>query len=153
MVRDVARILNDMHVFVLPTWYREGVPHATLEALSMGRVVITTNSVGAKECVRLTEQGEAQRDADEALMEGENGFLTRTQDVDAVAEAMRRCLRDRKALIIMGAASRRLAEEVFDVRIVNDIILRAMELRGAAPNRIKSALRAQTLTTPLPHGS
>jgi glycosyltransferase involved in cell wall biosynthesis len=86
-------------------------------------------------------------------MEGENGFLTRTQDVDAVAEAMRRCLRDRKELITMGAASRRLAEEVFDVRIVNDIILRAMELRGAAPNRIKSALRAQTLTTPLPPGS
>ena len=53
----------------------------------------------------------------------------------------------------MGGASRRLAEEIFDVRIVNDIILRAMELRGAAPNRIKSALRAQTLTTPLPHGS
>lgn len=153
MVRDVAGILKDMHVFVLPTWYREGVPHATLEALSMGRVVITTNSVGAKECVRLTEQGEAQREACEALMEGENGFLTRTQDVDAVAEAMRRCLRDRKALIAMGAASRRLAEEVFDVRIVNDIILRAMELRGTFPERVKPALRAQTLTTPLPHGS
>jgi hypothetical protein len=152
MVRDVAGILKDMHVFVLPTWYREGVPHATLEALSMGLVVITTNSVGAKECVRLTEQGEAQREAGEVLMEGENGFLTRTQDVDAVAEAMRRCLRDRKGLITMGAASRRLAEEVFDVKIVNDIILRAMELRGAAPSRIKSALRAQTLTTPLPHG-
>ena len=153
MVRDVAGILKDMHVFVLPTWYREGVPHATLEALSMGRVVITTNSVGAKECVRLTELGEAQREAGEALMEGENGFLTRTQDVDAVAEAMRRCLRDRKALIAMGAASRGLAEEVFDVRIVNDIILRAMELRGTVPARVKPALRAQTLTTPLPHGS
>lgn len=153
MVRDVAGILKGMHVFVLPTWYREGVPHATLEALSMGRVVITTDSVGAKECVRLTEQGKAAREAGEPLMEGENGFLTKTQNVEAVAEAMRRCLKDRAGLIAKGQASRALAEEVFDVRIVNGIILRAMKLREPAVGAIKSALRPEILTTPLQHGS
>lgn len=152
MVRDVAAILRGMHVFVLPTWYREGVPHATLEALAMGRAVITTDSVGAKECVLLTEKGKGQRDSGEALLEGENGFLTRIQDVDAVADAMKRCLKDRRALIAMGTSSRRLAEEVFDVKIVNDIILRAMELRGVAPNRVETALHASILT-PLRHGS
>ena len=132
MVRDVAAVLRRMHVFVLPTWYREGVPHATLEALSMGRVVITTDSVGARECVRLTPQGRDQQRAGQRLMEGENGFLTQPQSVEAVEEAMRRCLRDRQALIRWGRESRRLAEEVFDVRLVNDIILRAMELRPPA---------------------
>jgi len=153
MVLDVPGILKKMHVFVLPTWYREGVPHATLEALSMGRAIITTDSVGAKECVRLTPEGERARGEDLDLMAGKNGYLTRPQSVDAVAEAMRRCLRDRGALLAMGQASRRLAEEVFDVRIVNDIILRAMELRGAAPKTIKPLLTPQTLTTPLRHGS
>lgn len=153
MVRDVASLLRRMHVFVLPTWYREGVPHATLEALSMGRVVITTDSVGARECVRLDAGGEAARAAGEALMTGENGFLTRPQSVEAVAEAMRRCLRDRAAVPVMGRASRRLAEEVFDVRIVNDIILRAMGLRGAAVERRAAALNPRPLTTPLTHGS
>lgn len=153
MVRDVAGILGKMHVFVLPTWYREGVPHATLEALSMGRAIITTDSVGAKECVRLTALGEAQRDAGESLMEGENGFLTATQNVGAVAEAMKRCLKNRSALIEMGQSSRQLAEDVFDVRIVNGIILRAMKLRGAASERLESVASTQTLTTPMHHGA
>jgi glycosyltransferase involved in cell wall biosynthesis len=157
MVRDVAAILKKMHVFVLPTWYREGVPHATLEALSMGRVIITTDSVGARECVRLTKEGEAEREAGEELMIGENGFLTRPQSVEAVAQAMRICLRDRAQVMSMGQASRRLAEEVFDVKLVNDIILRAMGLRGSNPERASSmpapATSTRTLAHPLPHGS
>ncbi|MDP1592360.1 MAG: glycosyltransferase family 4 protein [Prosthecobacter sp.] len=48
MVKDIATLLKSMHIFVLPTWYREGVPHATLEALATGRPVITTDSVGAR---------------------------------------------------------------------------------------------------------
>jgi hypothetical protein len=54
----------------------------------------------------------------------------------------------------MGAASRVLAEEVFDVRIVNDTILRAMGLKDSDPER-RCAVRmpSQTLALPLtPHG-
>lgn len=152
MVRDVAALLKKMHVFVLPTWYREGVPHATLEALSMGRVIITTDSVGARECVRLSVEGQAQREAGEDLMHGENGFLTRPQSVEAVAEAMRRCLGNRREICQMGAASRRLAEEVFDVRIVNDIILRAMGLTGTSPERAAVRFNPTPLAIPLTHG-
>jgi glycosyltransferase involved in cell wall biosynthesis len=155
MVRDVAAVLRKMHVFVLPTWYREGVPHATLEALSMGRVIITTDSVGARECVRLNAAGEAARAAGEELMLGENGFLTRPQSVAAVVKAMRFCLLDRAEVIAMGQASRKLAKEVFDVRLVNDIILRAMELRGGPPDRSSELRTTQPgpLAHPLPHGS
>ncbi len=131
MVRDVASLLKTMHVFVLPTWYREGVPHATLEALATGRPVITTDSVGARECVRLTRAGLKQQAAGEALLEGENGWLLRPRDVDAAEQAMRRCLENRAALAAMGRASRALAEQVFDVRLVNETILRAMSLKGS----------------------
>lgn len=38
-------------VFVLPSYYREGVPRSTQEAMAIGRAVITTDSVGCKETV------------------------------------------------------------------------------------------------------
>jgi len=135
MVRDVASILRDKHVFVLPTWYREGVPHATLEALSMGKAIITTDSVGARECVRLTPTGERQRDANSDLREGDNGFLVMPRDIDAVVKAMEAYLRQPELAVAHGRASRDLAEEVFDVKIVNALIMREMGLESPRAGR------------------
>jgi glycosyltransferase involved in cell wall biosynthesis len=122
MVRDIPGILKTMHVFCLPTWYREGVPHATLEALSSGLPIITTDSVGARECVTgpFIQDGHFKR--------GENGFLCPTQDVLAVTAAMEYLIQNPALVPLMGQASRKLAEEVFDVRLVDQIILRAMNL-------------------------
>lgn len=133
MVRDVAGALRDKHVFVLPTWYREGVPHATLEALSMGKAIITTDSVGARECVELTPAGERQRAAGEPLRAGRNGFLVPTQNVDAVEAAMEHYMKHTDQIATHGRASRDLAERVFDVKIVNALILREMQLEPAPP--------------------
>jgi glycosyltransferase involved in cell wall biosynthesis len=133
MVRDVASLLKTMHVFVLPTWYREGVPHATLEALSMGRPVITTDSVGARETVALTDRGKEQRCEGARFMEGYNGILVPPRDVDAVRGAMEWLLENPHLALSMGRASRQLAEDIFDVREVNQIILQAMGLKGARP--------------------
>ncbi|MEN3939813.1 glycosyltransferase family 4 protein [Prosthecobacter sp. SYSU 5D2] len=130
MVRDVPALLKGMHVFCLPTWYREGVPHASLEALSTGRAMITTDSVGARECVP----------------EGKNGFLVPTRDADAVARAMEFFLENPAQIAVMGLASRRLAEEVFDVKIVNGIILRAMGIAqkgGKTDHSFESAACSQ----------
>jgi glycosyltransferase involved in cell wall biosynthesis len=131
MVRDVAPLLKTMHVFVLPTWYREGVPHATLEALATGRPVITTNSVGARECVKLTAEGETQRENGEMLMQGENGFLCQPQNIAAVECAMEWYLANPAQIAAQGQGSRQLAADVFDVRLVNEIIIRAMRLQKA----------------------
>lgn len=135
MVKDVAALLKTMHVFVLPTWYREGVPHATLEALATGRPVITTDSVGARECVRLTPEGEAQREDGEMLMQGENGFLCQPQNIAAVECAMEWFLANPGQVAAQGRASRRLAADVFDVRLVNDIIIRAMRLQKPSADK------------------
>jgi glycosyltransferase involved in cell wall biosynthesis len=116
MVRDMPALLKRMHVFCLPTWYREGVPHASLEALSTGRPMITTDSVGARECVP----------------SGKNGFLVPPQDVEAVVRAMEFFLENPAQISVMGQASRTLAKEVFDVKIVNGIILRAMGIADEA---------------------
>ncbi len=133
MVRDIPPLLRTMHVFCLPTWYREGVPHATLEALSTGRAVITTDSVGARECVAqpLTVSGPSRR--------GANGFLCPPRDVEAVVEAMQFFVDHPSQVALMGRASRQLAEEVFDVRLVDQIILKAMDLNVPSPETIHPA--------------
>ena len=128
MVRDVPGVLRDMHVFCLPTWYREGVPHATLEALSMGKAIITTDSVGARECVSLTPVGMDQRRLQSAVREGTNGFLIEPRNVAALVAAMSHYLAHPESIPSHGKASRELAEGVFDVRIVNALILREMGL-------------------------
>src|SRR5690554_1029195 len=62
---DVRPALANAHVFVLPTYYREGVPRTILEAMAMGRPIITTDAPGCRETV----------------VEGENGFLVPIKSV------------------------------------------------------------------------
>jgi glycosyltransferase involved in cell wall biosynthesis len=89
-------------VFVLPSW-REGVPRSTQEAMAMGRPVITTDAPGCRETIE----------------DGVNGYRVPVRDAQALAQAMLRFVRDPDLIESMGAASRRLAEDRFDVRQVN----------------------------------
>lgn len=109
---DVKPHLAGASVFVLPS-YREGVPRSTQEAMAFGLPVITTDVPGCRNTV----------------IDGENGFIVPSRDHRALAAAMRRFV-DRPDLVaIMGARSRALAEERFDVRQKNEILLREMGLR------------------------
>ena len=54
---DVKPFLYGSDVFVLPTYYREGVPRSILEALSVGMPIITTNTPGCKETVIKEKNG------------------------------------------------------------------------------------------------
>ena len=49
-VNDVRSLLNKCKYYVLPS-YREGTPRSILEAMSVGRPIITTNTPGCKETV------------------------------------------------------------------------------------------------------
>ena len=103
---DVRTWLAQTSVFVLPS-YREGVPRSTQEALAMARPVITTDVPGCRETV----------------INGVNGFLVPPRDVSALVEAMLRFVRQPDLIAKMGSASRRLAEERFDVRKINARLL------------------------------
>ena len=48
---DVFRFLNEIDIFVLPTYYPEGLPKSLLEAGAMSLPLITTNTPGCKEVV------------------------------------------------------------------------------------------------------
>lgn len=109
---DVRPYLEECSVYVLPS-YREGTPRSVLEAMAMGRAVITTDAPGCRETVT----------------EGVNGFLVPVKDSRALAEAMMRFIGQRELIEQMGRESRRIAEEKFDVHKVNRVILETMGLK------------------------
>lgn len=111
---EVKPWLAQASVYVLPSYYREGLPRSTQEALAMGRPVITTDAPGCRETV----------------VDGENGYLVPVRDVDALAERMIRFIEQPGLIDSMGRRSRQLAEERFDVRRINAQIL---EILGIAP--------------------
>jgi glycosyltransferase involved in cell wall biosynthesis len=103
---DVRPAIAEHSVYVLPS-YREGTPRSVLEAMAMGRPVVTTDAPGCRETVA----------------DGENGFLIPVKDADALYEAMRRFVLAPELIAPMGAASLRLARARFDVEKVNAELL------------------------------
>lgn len=99
---EVGPWMQQASVFVLPSW-REGVPRSTQEAMAMGRPVITTDAPGCRETV----------------VDGVNGYIVPVRDAAALVQAMIRFIQDPKAISTMGAASRKLAEERFNVHHIN----------------------------------
>lgn len=104
---DVRPALAECSVYVLPS-YREGTPRSVLEAMATGRAIVTTDAPGCRETVT----------------EGENGYLVRPKDADALFEAMLRFVESPALAAEMGKASRRIAEEKFDVHKVNEALMR-----------------------------
>lgn len=124
---DVRPFLARAEVFVLPTYYLEGVPRSILEALAMGKPVITTDWRGCRDTV-----------TNEV-----NGFLIPPQDAKALAQAMARFLEDVMLAPRLGAASRRLAIQKFNVDDVNAQVMLALgiefqAMRSNSSNDVKT---------------
>ncbi len=112
---DVRPAIADCSVYVLPS-YREGTPRTVLEAMAMGRAVITTDAPGCRGTV----------------IHEDNGFLVPVKSVDALVEAMLRFIDSPGLAVRMGRRSRQLAVEKYDVHKVNDVMLREMGIVGQA---------------------
>lgn len=110
---DVRPFIAASSVYVLPS-YREGTPRTVLEAMSMGRPIITTDAPGCRETVK----------------EGENGFLVPIKDVNALIQAMKRFILQPELIAKMGKRSREIAEAKYDVNKVNAVIMKTMRLIG-----------------------
>ncbi|MFK3890603.1 glycosyltransferase family 4 protein [Sphingomonas sp. NPDC079357] len=113
-VSDVQHWLRKCDVFVLPSFYREGVPRSIQEAMALGRAIITTDHVGCRDTVD----------------HGINGFLVPPRDVEALTQAMLRFLEEPGLAKRMGTESRRLAEERFDARRADQILTSCIEGEG-----------------------
>lgn len=106
-INDVREIIGKCRFFVLPS-YREGTPRSILEAMSIGRPIITTNAAGCKETV----------------LEGINGLLVPIKDKKSLVVAIEKILMlDDDKINRMAKESIKLVREKYDVRKVNQNIV------------------------------
>lgn len=110
-LEDVRPTIVSSSVLVLPS-YREGVPRSVLEAMSIGRPIITTDAPGCRETV----------------VDGLNGFLVPVKDSESLAAAMEKFILNPELIASMGLESRKIVEEKFDVYKVNEIVINAMNI-------------------------
>jgi len=120
-VPDVRPYFAQTSVYVLPSYYREGVPRSTQEAMAMARPVITTDAPGCRETV----------------IDGVNGFLVPPRDVAALVAAMKRFIVQPELIPTMGQASRRLAEERFDVHKINQRLIQVLGITSASSETVE----------------
>jgi N,N'-diacetylbacillosaminyl-diphospho-undecaprenol alpha-1,3-N-acetylgalactosaminyltransferase len=100
---NIRHILSQSDVFVLPS-YREGLPRTSLEAMSMGLPIVTTDAVGCRETVQ----------------EGINGFLVPPRNAQALADAIEKLIINPSLRKQMGEAGREKAVREFDVAAIVD---------------------------------
>lgn len=108
---NIKEHLHNNDIFVLPSYYREGLPRTNLEACACGNPIITTDSVGCRESV----------------IEGVNGFLIEPQNQDALTKSMEYFITNPNKIKEMGFNSRKYAEERFDVNIINNDLVKLIK--------------------------
>ena len=111
-VNNVSEWIENASVFVLPSYYREGVPRSTQEAMAIGRAVITTDVPGCRETVQ----------------NGVNGFLVPKWNPDVLAEKMIYFIEQPEQIEKMGIESYKIAQEKFDADKVNQRLLNILGL-------------------------
>lgn len=109
-VADIQAWLKKCDVFVLPSYYREGVPRSIQEAMALGRAIVTTDHVGCRDTVE----------------EGVNGYLIPPRDVDRLVQALTTLIETPGLATRMGIASRQLAEERFDAKRADELLIRLL---------------------------
>ena len=105
-------VLKLCRFYVLPS-YREGTPRSTLEALSTGRPIITTDVPGCRETV----------------IHKKNGLLVPPKNAEALAKAMISLLeKEDKIIQEMGKESYLIAKKKYQIEKVNKSILSIIDL-------------------------
>lgn len=108
---DVRPALTECSIYVLPS-YREGTPRTVLEAMAMGRPVITSDAPGCRE----------------TIVHGVSGLLVPPRDAIALAAAMRELALDPSRRAAMGEAAWTRCRRRYDVNLVNEAMLGCLGL-------------------------
>lgn len=105
-LKDVRSTLEECSVYVLPSW-REGTPRTVLEAMALGRPIITTDVPGCRE----------------TTVDGYNGFLVPEQDPISLARAMTTLALNPEERQKMGQASLDRVRARYSVHDVNQCLI------------------------------
>lgn len=101
--KDIKELNESCHVAVLPS-YREGTPKSLLEAMAIGRPIITTDVPGCREVVSASEMS--------------NGILVKVRDRDALVIAMEKLFLSKPQRVSMGKKGREMVERQFSLEKV-----------------------------------
>ncbi|QOP41456.1 glycosyltransferase family 4 protein [Sulfurimonas marina] len=96
---DIVDITAISDIYVLPS-YREGLPATLMEASSMSKPLVTTNTFGCKDVVE----------------DGMNGFLVPVRNSNILAEKIEILFKDKDLRVEMGKKALQKAQNEFDVR-------------------------------------
>ena len=110
-VKDVRPYIQKCHIYVLPS-YHEGMPRTVLEAMSMGRPIITTDVPGCRDTVE----------------NNKNGFIINSKNSNQLEEKMIWYIKNTDRWEEMGKQSRYIAKKFFDVNKINEQYYKIMEL-------------------------
>jgi glycosyltransferase involved in cell wall biosynthesis len=94
---DMAELMRQVDLLVLPSRYGEGVPRCLIEGAASGLALVASDTPGCREIVQ----------------DGVNGRLVPPGDVEGLAQAILSLLQDDKLRTEMGEKSRQLACEGF----------------------------------------
>lgn len=115
---DVRPYYEQCSAYVLPS-YREGTPRTVLEAMAMGRPIITTDANGCRETVSV----------------GRNGYLVPVGDAEALADAMKKLIQEPETMKSMAAESVLYCKEKFEVNQVNAAMCQYLKISEGESRR------------------
>ena len=108
---DVRPFIEKCSTYVLPS-YHEGTPKTVLEAMAMGRSIITTDAPGCRETV----ENEV------------NGFLVPVKNIQSIVSKMEILINNKELNKKMAEESIKIATNKYDVKLVNKSIMKTMNL-------------------------
>jgi glycosyltransferase involved in cell wall biosynthesis len=94
---DMPELIASAVIFVLPSYYAEGVPKVLLEASACGVAIVTTDHPGCRD----------------AIISDETGILVKPRDSAGLAKAVLELLEDDEKLRNMGENGRKLALSIY----------------------------------------
>lgn len=115
LVRDVKKVLKDIHCTIHPTYYPEGLSNVLLESCASARPIITTNRPGCREVVD----------------DGVNGYVVQEKDHnDLIAKIEMFLALSHEQKKVMGLKGRQKVEQQFDRNIVVEKYLKEIPNHG-----------------------
>ncbi len=103
-IEDMAELYEKIDIFVLPTFYGEGVPKSLIEAGASGCVLITTDYPGCKEVVK----------------HGETGLIVPPKCAENIVQAIKTLEKNKELRSNLSKNAREHIKSNFDIDIVND---------------------------------
>lgn len=105
-------IIAQSTIYISTSFYREGFPRTLLEAMALAKPIIATDTVGSRD----------------AIKDGVNGYMLHIHDVYAFKDKILDIIDDEKELTRIGESARKYCEENYQSDVINEVILKHLDL-------------------------